>query len=97
MDNIVYTDKEKCKGCIRYPICNSFQNFVDPDECRLFKRETDLVEVVRCKDCKNCEFFYPEKKLNEEPRGVHYCNLLKSDRNPDDYCSFGRRKDGKNG
>ncbi len=97
MADIVYTDKEKCRGCIRFPICNSFQNFVDPAECRMFKREADLVEVVRCKDCKNCDFSYPEKELGKEPTGLYYCKLLKGDRKSDDYCSFGKRKDVKNG
>ncbi len=57
----------------------------------------DFVKVVRCKDCKSCDFFYPERKIGEDLKGVYYCNILGVDRNPDDYCSFGKRKDGSNG
>lgn len=53
-----------------------------------------VVEVVRCKDCKVCLKYYPEKRIGEEPQLVHYCNFFKSDRRPTDYCSFGERKEG---
>ena len=47
----------KCGDCIHYPLCTQY---VERDEtfpeieggCKLFKREADFVEVVRCKDCK---------------------------------------------
>ena len=55
----------------------------------------DVVEVVRCKDCK----WYKESKLLATNK---FCFRLK-DRNgdrvgynfaPDDFCSYGERKDG---
>lgn len=54
----------------------------------------DLVEVVRCKDCKH---FTPKEKLNP----IKYINPLEADGlcensdkyiDSDDYCSYGVRK-----
>lgn len=90
--DIVYTDKEKCKGCIHYPICNSFQNFVDPDECKLFKREADLVNVVRCRECQHHHW-------EQEPchgKTEHFCSVLNAQVFPDFYCYHGKRKEKQN-
>lgn len=54
--------------------------------------EEDVIKVVRCKDCKCCQKFYSEKRINEEARLVYYCDFFKSDRRPTDFCSFGERK-----
>lgn len=53
----------------------------------------DVVEVVRCKDCKHLG-----SKISA-PRGVYYnCkNYSLPYCKPDDYCSYGIRKDGKDG
>ena len=40
----------------------------------------DVVPVVRCKDC---EYFNIR----------HWCNLNETDFNPDDYCSYGERRE----
>lgn len=60
------------------------------------EREKDLVEVVRCKDCKD---WYPfsDKKFGYCRREFwdddgHY--RLKVETNHDDYCSYGERQDG---
>ena len=44
----------------------------------------DVVEVVRCKDCKF-------NKAKDEDKGV--CGLMVYVHNTDDYCSYGERKD----
>ena len=52
-----------------------------------YKQSTaDVVEVVRCKDCKNLMFsdFYGECSKG-------YMGIV----SPDDYCSRGERKDGE--
>ncbi len=54
----------------------------------------DVVEVVRCKDCKCCDFFYPQKEKDKEAISTFYCNLFKRDTKATDYCSCGVRKDG---
>ena len=53
----------------------------------------DVVEVVRCKDCQNCEVIYPVKIIEYEPEEVYYCKAHNGSRNPKDFCSYGRRKD----
>ena len=55
----------------------------------------DAVEVVRCKDCKSCMFCYPEKQIDKEATPAWYCKLLKGSRRPDDFCSFGERREGE--
>ena len=45
----------------------------------------DVVEVVRCKDCKHRD---PEDKLCEHYRNDHFWM-----RKDDDYCSYGERKE----
>ncbi|MBQ7767570.1 MAG: hypothetical protein IJ403_01655 [Oscillospiraceae bacterium] len=52
----------------------------------------DAVEVVRCKDCKHCDFFYPAKELDKEAIPAWYCKKQRGDRKPDDFCSYGERR-----
>ena len=47
----------------------------------------DSVEVVRCRECKHCD---PENYHCDHPMGTSA--PLK--REPDDFCSYGERKDG---
>ena len=53
----------------------------------------DVVEVVRCKDCKYCEVVYPYKEIGEEPIKGHCCRLYNSYRKQTDFCSYGERKE----
>ena len=48
----------------------------------------DAVPVVRCRDCK-----YWENGKDYEPYCNHWGNMM-TDTNPDDFCSYGERKDG---
>ena len=50
--------------------------------------------VVFCKECKNCKLCYPEKQIDKEPTQGWYCKEHKSYRKPDDFCSYGERRDG---
>ena len=47
----------------------------------------DAVEVVRCRDCKHCD---PENHHCDHHMGT----AAPLRRNPDDFCSYGERKDG---
>lgn len=47
----------------------------------------DAVEVVRCRECKHCD---PENGHCDHPMGT--TTPLK--RKPDDFCSYGERKEG---
>lgn len=53
----------------------------------------DVVEVVRCKDCKSCDFFYPVKSINEEAIGAYFCKVLERYTSPTNFCSYGERKE----
>ena len=50
-------------------------------------RTVDSVPVVRCRECKHCD---PENYHCDHPMGT--AAPLK--RKPDDFCSYGERKDG---
>ena len=87
-----------CKNCIHYEPCFEYGNILDPIHggviCDNFKTNADYVEVVRCKDCKDCDLFYPCKAIDEEePIPAYYCEMFKQYRKPTDYCSYGKRKD----
>ena len=47
----------------------------------------DAVEVVRCKDCKHCD---PENYHCDHPMST----AAPLRRKPDDFCSYGKRKEG---
>lgn len=58
-------------------------------------KERDIVAVVRCKNCKKCECFYPEKEVGKEATMlVHFCKLHNATVNPMGFCSCGEREDG---
>lgn len=48
----------------------------------------DVVPVVRCKDCRKC--------IHDSLFGQLWCNMTLVTRRvkPDDFCSYGKRKDG---
>ena len=52
----------------------------------------DVVEVVRCKDCKRCEVYYPRKAKGKEAEIAYYCTNLDCVVEPTDFCSYGVRK-----
>lgn len=52
----------------------------------------DVVEVVRCKDCKHCDLCYPVKNKGEESKEGYYCDLHKCWVSPSGYCSYGKRR-----
>lgn len=47
----------------------------------------DAVPVVRCGECKHCD---PETYHCDHPMGT----MFPFSRKPDDFCSYGERKDG---
>ena len=52
----------------------------------------DAVPVVRCKDCKH---YKPQKKSAHWEHRANYCNRVVTIKmQPDDFCSYGKRKDG---
>ena len=52
----------------------------------------DAVPVVRCRDCKH---YKPQKKSAHWENRANYCNRVVTIKmQPDDFCSYGERKDG---
>ena len=50
----------------------------------------DAVPVVRCKDCKH---YKPQKKSAHWEHRAYYCNRVVTIKvQPDDFCSYGERK-----
>lgn len=86
-----------CKDCIHESVCYSLIKMGLPymDEkypaekfCLDFKNKADVVEVVRCKDCKHSSFVKSCSKY-ECRKGcgtLKYCN---------DFCSYGERRETK--
>lgn len=73
-----------CKECLHYNICIFHIKGNENEKCPHFKIATDVVPVVRCKDCEHydkggCKHF-----------GYH---TYTPDVDEDDFCSYGRRKD----
>lgn len=52
----------------------------------------DAVEVVRCKECKRC--FKHTTKRNKQNMWLCMRNEIEVCVRPDDFCSYGERKDG---
>ena len=73
--------KKQCELMIRGKIAS-----VDIDLLMLSIPPVDAVAVVRCKHC---------KKYYESATGSDDCMLLCISVKPDDFCSFGERRDGE--
>lgn len=84
-----------CKDCVHYDIClddgddAAKQNAEHAEEeCDFFKNKADVVEVVRCRDCKYVHFNTSSETYHCRRRG-YYSEKV----NEDDYCSYGKRKE----
>lgn len=52
----------------------------------------DVIQVVRCKDCKHFQSFKGERaKVNTDKSG--WCDTNDDSVRADDYCSYGERKE----
>lgn len=54
----------------------------------------DAVEVVRCRNCEWCEKFIPKTKIKEPKRVEYFCKAEECRKDPNDFCSYGKRKEG---
>ena len=71
-----------CKGCIRYGASLSCEECVVNDATTV-----DAVPVVRCRECNHCD---PENYHCDHPMST----AAPLRRKPDDFCSYGKRKEG---
>lgn len=78
-------------GHLRHPgeLCYSE---VDVANLLLHAPTVDAVEVVRCRDCKRC--FKHTTKRNRQYMWICMRNDADLYVRPDDFCSYGERKDG---
>ena len=75
-----------CKDCIHYNVCDDdiIDFFTDKNKvCRQFKT-ADIVEVVRCKNCKYGRYDLLDKDISCEK----HCLYIQ----PNDFCSYGTPK-----
>lgn len=72
----------------KYPMSFYMGLFAASDEIAKFPA-ADVVEVVRCRECKQIRKF-----SNVFGSEGFKCRLLCVDITPDDFCSYGERKDG---
>ena len=83
--------KYKCMNCYRYFNDTDFEEPLQPVwKTKCVNTKVDMVEVIRCKNCKYCEAFDDEEAA--EP--LIWCNLHEFGRKPDYYCADAERKDG---
>ena len=55
----------------------------------------DVSQVVRCKDCKHCRELNRKDRIEEAyADGVLWCTNQSDGVWPDDFCSYGERKEG---
>lgn len=83
-----YPNAKCCFSCDhKGKFCNVFH--VCGEDCSHWKpKNPDIVEVVRCKECKYYEIHKPSVTLNCERDGKLIPMM------PDDFCSYGKRKVG---
>ena len=83
----------KCGDCFHAELCEKSEMLIGFSKdnyayCSMFLNSADVALVVRCRDCKYYEIHKPKVLENCERNG--YIIPMK----PDDFCSYGERKDG---
>lgn len=74
---------------------NLAEGFVEADRVIWAMPTVDAVPVVRCKDCKSCRKLNRKDRIEEAyAEGVLWCKNQSDGVWPDDFCSYGERKDG---
>jgi hypothetical protein len=89
-------DMAGCIDCIHYEVCD----YRDParyetmqelkNDCRHCIPTADVVEVVRCKDCKHYKPQTGAQNWNSKVKYCCRCTVVKVKET--DFCSFGERK-----
>jgi hypothetical protein len=86
-----------CYDCLHCDVCSGIYalsfHCSDVSKCKFFKNKADVVKVVRCEDCIH-------REVHPDGENAYYltCNLkwgLSGTVAIEDYCSYGRRKDGR--
>lgn len=74
-----------CKDCKHYPMCGFSKYTKTPEKCLDFLDVSDVIKVVRCKDCK--------RFVEDKETFVTYCSkgCGIAHVKPDDFCSHAER------
>ena len=81
-----------CKACGRwFASTNPADEICYPCNQALKRLNGYAVPVVRCKDCKYYDERYED--CNHPALWFEYCSDCGLSMNPDDFCSYGERKD----
>ena len=86
-DKINYHEHTECMG---HGDFETVRTVTDKEIAEIPTVET--VEVVRCRDCKRC--FKNTTKRNRQKMWICMRNEVDVCVRPDDFCSYGERKDG---
>ena len=90
--------EKTCSDCVYVDVCENKFSWLDQDDntkyitCHHFKDKTDVVKVVRCKDCKYLKYGYQCYC----PLGMNLSNnedayvLVNANK---DFCSYGTPKE----
>lgn len=77
-----------CEKCLYNKNCQYLLTHkTAPDECTAFKSSEDFVEVVRCRYCVN------NPRISTKTKGMVWCRKFRSEVRPDDFCSYGERRE----
>ena len=78
---------ETCRHCVGEIKCNTYCDHGEEYSPNLSKiPEADVVEVVRCKDCKS------NPNIKTLTKGILWCRKFRAEVHPNDFCSYGERK-----
>ena len=73
-----------CKDCLHYDICTFHITGNENERCCHFKNKADVVEVVRCKDCK---YSFDNDSV------LCWCDFWCNYTALSDFCMHGERKE----
>lgn len=89
---VILKHLEKCKGqppemCYTFAVLTAIESFVKS------RPAADVVEVVRCKDCAHVNVEVRDYAMYLPKQCELYCELDELPVKPDDFCSYGERKE----
>lgn len=84
-----YRERCKCETCLYNKNCQFLAKHrrVIVEGCTAYKNSADMVEVVRCKNCK-------ENLTGDVQEGTIWCHRFHARRPLDGFCSYGEKKEG---